>query len=119
MREAVESEGGLRFLEKILRYVSNTADSITRDELKNLVKESFSHEKGGLVMTIAEKMRKEGYRQGILEAIEMGLSIKFGDESLKMMSLIRRIRKSEKLDAIKNTVRHAKDLSELRAILES
>jgi len=49
----------------------------------------------------------------------MGLSIKFGDESLKMMSLIRRIRKSEKLDAIKNTVRHAKDLSELRAILES
>jgi hypothetical protein len=133
MREVVESRGGLRFLEKILRYLSSTANSVTRDELKNMVEESFSHEKGGLVMTIAETMRKEGYehgirkgvsqglrqglRQGILEAIEMGLSLRFGDESLKMMSVIRRIRNSEKLDAIKNTVRNAKDLSELRAIL--
>jgi len=29
MREIVESEGGLRFLEKILRYLFSSADTIT------------------------------------------------------------------------------------------
>ncbi|HAO23001.1 MAG TPA: hypothetical protein DCQ37_22650, partial [Desulfobacteraceae bacterium] len=148
MREITESEGGLRFLEKILRYLFNTADGITPDELKNMVKESLSQEKGGIIMTIAEILRKEGYEQGIaladkryeqgiqqgvqqgvqqgiqqgirnglVEAIELGLSLRFGDEGLKIIPLILHIQDCERLRAIKNAIRIAENLSEVRAII--
>jgi hypothetical protein len=137
MREIIESEGGLRFLEKILRYLSNTADGITPDELKNMVKESFSQEKEGAFMTIAEILRKEGFEQGIqegsrqgtqqalqqgireglTEAIELGLSIKFGYEGLGIMPLIQLIQDCERLRKIKNAIKTVKDLSELKTIL--
>jgi hypothetical protein len=60
MHDVTESEGGLRFLEKILRYLFSAADSITADDLKRMLDESFSSEQGGIVMTLAEKLRKEG-----------------------------------------------------------
>jgi predicted transposase/invertase (TIGR01784 family) len=148
MREITESEGGLRFLEKILRYLFNTADGITPDELKNMVEESLSQEKGGIFMTIAEILRKEGYEQGIaladkryeqgiqqgvqqgvqqgiqqgirnglVEAIELGLSLKFGDEGLKIIPLVLHIQDCERLRGIKNAIRTAENLSEVRAII--
>jgi flagellar biosynthesis/type III secretory pathway protein FliH len=137
MREIIESEGGLRFLEKILRYLSNTADGITPDELKNIVKESFSQEKEGAFMTIAEILRKEGFelgiqqgvqqglqqgvqqgiREGLTEAIELGLSLKFGDKGLEIMPLIQIIQDCERLRKIKNAIKTVKDLSELKTII--
>ncbi len=137
MREIIESEGGLRFLEKILRYLSNTAGGITPDELTNMVKESFSQEKEGGFMTIAEILRKEGFelgiqqgiqqgvqqgvqqgiREGLAEAIELGLSLKFGYEGLGIMPLIQLIQDCERLRKIKNAIKTVKDLSELKTIL--
>ncbi len=137
MREIIESEGGLRFLEKILRYLSNTAGGITPDKLKNMVKESFSQEKEGTFMTIAEILRKEGFelgiqqgvqqglqqgvqqgiREGLTEAIELGLSLKFGYEGLGIMPLIQLIQDCERLRKIKNAIKTVKDLSELKTIL--
>ncbi|HAO22236.1 MAG TPA: hypothetical protein DCQ37_18280 [Desulfobacteraceae bacterium] len=133
MREITESEGGLRFLEKILRYLFNTADRITPAELKNMVEESLLQERGGIFMTIAEILRKEGFdkgiqqgvqqgvqygiRNGLVEAIELGLSLKFGDEGLKIIPLILDIHDCERLRSIKNAIRTAENLSELRAII--
>jgi len=145
MREIIESEGGLRFLEKILRYLSNAAGGITPDELKNMVKESFSQEKEGTFMTIAEILRKEGFeqglqegirrgtqqalqqgiqqalqqgiREGLTEAIELGLSLKFGYEGLGIMPLIQLIQDCERLRNIKNAIKTAETLSELKTIL--
>jgi len=150
MREVIESEGGLRFFEKILRYLSNTAEGITPNEIKRMVEESLSQEKGGLVMTIAEMMRKEGFEQGIQqgirqgvqqgiqqgvqqgiqqgvqqgiqqgvqqsirETIEFGLSLRFGDEGLAIIPLIRHIQDYERLRAIRDAVKTVKDLSELK-----
>ncbi len=123
MREITESEGGLRFLEKILRYLSNAADGITPNELKSIVEESLSQKKGELFMTIADILRKEGYekgiQQGFLEAIELGLSLKFGDESLKIMSLVQKIREIEKLKSLKNAIRTARDISDITIMIEN
>ena len=94
-------------------------------------------------MTLAEKLISEGYekgirhgveqgirqgveqgvwqgiREGLLEAIELGLSLKFGDGSLTMMSQIRHIQDSERLRSIKNMIRAAEDISELRAAIDN
>ncbi len=149
MREVIESEGGLRFFEKILRYLSNTAEGITPNEIKRMVEESLSQEKGGMVMTIAEMMRKEGFEQGIRqgvqqgvqqgiqqgiqqgvqqgiqqgiqqsirETIEFGLGLRFGDEGLAIMPLIRHIQDNERLRVIRDAVKTVKDLSELKDII--
>jgi predicted transposase/invertase (TIGR01784 family) len=149
MREVTEAENGLRFLEKILRYLFNTADDITPDELKRMVEESLSQEKGDFTMTIAERLRQEGFEQGIrqgvqqgirqgvqqgiqqgvqqgiqqgirdglIEGIELALSLKFGDDGVKMMPLIQHIQDCERLRAVKNAIRIAKDISELKAVI--
>jgi predicted transposase/invertase (TIGR01784 family) len=173
MQEITESEGGLRFLEKILRYLFSATDQITPDDLKDMVKESFSQEKEGVFMTIAEILRKEGYEQGIqqamtiaeklrkegfeqgirqaeklrkegfeqgiqqgvqqgiqqgieqgirdglTEAIELGLGLKFGDKGISLMPLIRLIHDCERLRAIKNVIKTAKNLSDVKTIIEN
>lgn len=80
-------------------------------------------------MTIAEMMRKEGFEQGLqqgiqqgirnglVEAIELGLSLKFGDEAMNIMPLIQHIQDCERLRGIKNMIKTAKDLSELKALI--
>ncbi len=110
---------------------------MTTDELKNMVKESFSQEKEGTFMTIAEILRKEGFelgieqgvrqglqqgiqqgiREGLTEAIELGLSLKFGYEGLGIMPLIQLIQDCERLRKIKNAIKTAETLSELKTIL--
>jgi hypothetical protein len=94
-----------------------------------MVEESLSQEKGGLVMTIAEMMRKEGFEQGIRqgiqqgiqqsirETIEFGLGLRFGDEGLAIMPLIRHIQDNERLRVIRDAVKTVKDLSELKGII--
>jgi len=164
MREITESEGGLRFLEKILRYLFSAADRITPDEFRSIVRESFSQKKGDFIMTLAERLRQEGFEQGIaladkryeqgiqqgiqqgvqqgvqqgiqqgvqqgvqqgiqqgirnglIEAIELGLSLRFGDEGLKTVPLILHIQDCERLRSIKNAIRTAEDLSELKSVI--
>lgn len=60
--------------------------------------------------------REEGIRQGICEAIELGLSLRFGDEGLEMMPMILHIQDCDRLRAIKTAIRTAKDISEFKAI---
>jgi predicted transposase/invertase (TIGR01784 family) len=142
MREVVESEGGLRFLEKILRYLCSAAEEITPDRLKDMVRESISREKGEFVMTIAEVLRKEGFdrgiqegiqrgiqeglqqgmqqglRQGICEAVEALLSLRFGDEGVRtVMPMISHIQDCDRLRTVKNAIKTVKDISELKAII--
>ncbi len=143
MREITESEGGLRFLEKILRYIFSAADGFTTDGLKRMVEESVSADKGGAVMTLEEKLINEGYekgirqgveqgirqgveqgiyqgiREGLLEAVELGLGLKFGEESLTMMSQIRNITDTERLRGIKLMIKTAKNISELKAAVDN
>jgi len=56
-------------------------------------------------------------REGIQEAIELGLSLKFGEEGSAMMPLIMHIQDCDRLRDIKNAIMTAKDISEIKVII--
>ena len=62
--------------------------------------------------------RQQGILEGALEAIEMGLSVKFGAKGLRLLPEIRRIRDIERLNMIKQIIRVTDDLAEVEASLE-
>ena len=62
--------------------------------------------------------RKQGMLEGTLEAIEMGLSIKFGAGGLRLLPVIRRIKDIERLDMIKKIIKATDDLAEVEASLK-
>lgn len=61
---------------------------------------------------------KRGVQEGLLEAIEMGLSIKFGEKGLRLLPAIRQIEDVERLKMIKNIVKSTDNLSEIEASLD-
>jgi flagellar biosynthesis/type III secretory pathway protein FliH len=61
--------------------------------------------------------RQEGIVNGLLEGIELAIEVKFGTQGLTLLPLIQRIETPEKLKAVKEGVRMAKDLSELKALI--
>jgi len=61
--------------------------------------------------------REEGKREGLLEAIEMGLSLKFGAEGEQLLPAIRLTENSERLEKIKNAVRTAENPAVVKALL--
>ncbi len=82
--------------------------------------EDITIQKKEVFMTVAEQLRREGFekgvqfgmRNGVLNAIEMGLKIRFGADGLKLMPRIRKIQNIERLRAIQAALYTVKDLSE-------
>ena len=79
-------------------------------------------------MTLAEQLRKEGwttginqgYERGLIEAIELGVSLKFGEsDALKIMPLVREIHDVNRLQTIKDALKQIRQLKELNAIIEA
>ena len=91
-------------------------------------------------MTLAEQLRREGwtnglnqginqginqglnqgYERGLIEAIELGVSLKFGDENaLKIMPVIRTIHDVSRLQALKDALKQIRQLQELNAMIEA
>jgi len=60
-----------------------------------------------------QKGRKDWWK-----LLRWGLSLRFGDDSLSMMPEIQKIHDSKHLKAIKDAIRTAKDVSELKSIIE-
>ena len=54
-------------------------DDITVDGMQTIVSNPLPEDKGDLIMSLADKIRKEGLEQGLLEGVELAVSIKFGD----------------------------------------
>lgn len=135
--ELKQSDNGFRFLEAIFRYMYSTIN-MPPDEIMEIAMQSMASDKGGLIMTAAEKLRKEGFEQGIqqgvqqgvqqgiqqgiqqglLEAIDLGLLLRFEDQSQTLMKIISQIDDVDKLRAIKNALKSVKDVSELRSMIE-
>ncbi|MCP4133491.1 MAG: Rpn family recombination-promoting nuclease/putative transposase [bacterium] len=131
LRDILDSEGGLRCFEAILRYVFSTVEDITAEKLRTVTEKSLSHKKGEFVMTLAEKLKNEGiqigkeqgyklgHQEGLCGAIELGLSIRFGDQSLKLMPYIWQIQDTDRLKSIMDAVKTAEDVSDIKAIIEN
>jgi predicted transposase YdaD len=59
-----------------------------------------------------------GEREGITSAIELGLELKFGAEGLQLMESVYKIADLEKLKAIRNAIKNAQTLDELRQLIQ-
>ena len=69
-------------------------------------------------MTTIERWKNEGYYKGLLEAIDLGLSIRFESHRDTLMSLVKKTQDIEKLKKIKETIRTANSVSELNLLIE-
>ena len=82
-------------------------------------------------MTLAQQIKNEGIRegiregrqyglrQGLLEGIELAISIRFGARGMKLMPAIQKIEDPTQLEAIKETLKVTRKLSELGKVLKS
>ncbi|MEO5358259.1 MAG: hypothetical protein H7844_13325 [Nitrospirae bacterium YQR-1] len=61
----------------------------------------------------------EGKQEGLLEAIELGLELKFSIAGLELMNMVRAISTIDKLEEFKNLIRKAGSLDELKEFLGS
>ncbi len=69
-------------------------------------------------VTSVERMaREEGRRDGLIDAIEMGLSIKFGDSGLRFLPTIRSFEDIDRLVKVKEAIKATDNLSEIEVML--
>ncbi len=68
-------------------------------------------------MKLIEEGKKEGRVEGLKEAIEMGLELKYGVDGIKLFGRINKISSVEKLEAVKEAVKIAKDIDEIEKLL--
>lgn len=103
-----------------LLYIFHATDKVDMADLHHIVEQELPAY-GGEVMTLAEQLEQKGFEQGIqqgmLETIEVSLRLKFGEEGLKFMSMIRLIHDVEQLQSIKNLILDAQELSEVKSAL--
>ena len=121
LRELVEKKTGMQYIETVLRYIFHTVEGMGVDDLKPIVEENLSEEKGRWIMTLAEKVRNEGIEQGIqqglLEGITALIEIKFGESGLKLLPELQKIRNADRLREIKDAIRVVLDVREVEKML--
>lgn len=61
---------------------------------------------------------EKGVRQGLLEAIELGLELKFGTDALALMEEISQVDDIEQLRVIKDGIKTVASVEELREIYQ-
>jgi predicted transposase YdaD len=68
--------------------------------------------------TIADKWLQQGWREGILEGIELVLDIKFGSDGLRLWPEIRQIEDAKRLRAVQRALKTARTPEELRRVYQ-
>ncbi len=69
-------------------------------------------------MTLAEKLRNEGKLEGLRGTIEIGITLKFSGDIDAVMFEVNNIDDLEILAKIRDTIKIAKDISEILAMLK-
>jgi len=128
----MEKETGLQWLEVVIRYLASVLDEdvLSLKQIKEIAEQAISKETGEYVMTLAEKLRKEGEKKGKLEglvegkleglkeAIELGVTLKFPGDIDTVMD---RVNKTDDLDLlvkIKEAIKTASHISEILALIK-
>ena len=133
LRTLMEKETGLQYLETVIRYLASVLDEedLSLQQIKEMAEQAISKETGGYIMTLAEKLRKEGEERGLVEgekrgekkgklegfreAIELGITLKFPGDIDAVMAKVDKIDDVETLVKITKAIKTAKDSSEILA----
>jgi len=116
-------ERAIEWLEIFLRYLISAGSKLNKQDLKEVVTTAFPE--GDVTMsTIAQQLIDEGFqkgiqqgiRQGVLDAIELGLELKFGEKGLRELPEIRKIENIDMLHAIRQAIKKVRTIDELRRI---
>jgi predicted transposase/invertase (TIGR01784 family) len=137
LKTLMTKETGLQYLEAVIRYLASVLeeDEMSLEKLQEIATKAISTETGRYIMTLAEKLRKEGEIKGeikgeirgeikgeikgLKEAIELGMTLKFPEDVNQVMADIRRIHDVETLLKIKEAIITAKKGSEILALAKS
>ena len=65
-----------------------------------------------------ERGMEQGIQIGLLEGIELGIGLRFGANGLKLMAAVRQIREVDRLKAVKEAVKNARDLEAFEAAVK-
>ena len=131
LRALMEKETGLQYLETMIRYLASVLDEedLSLQQIKEMAEQAISKETGGYIMTLAEKLRKEGEKRGLIEgekkgklegfreAIELGITLKFPEDIDAVMAKVNKIDDLETLVKITKAIKSAKDSSEIMCLV--
>ena len=70
-------------------------------------------------MPYVTSIERRAIRRGLLEGIELGLELKFGNEGLEVMPEVSRIEDIEILKSIRDSIKRITSLQELRLVYQS
>ena len=132
LRTLMDKETGLQWLEVVIRYLASVLDEdeLSMREIKEMAEKAISKETGGYVMTLAEKLRKEGEARGeeigekrgevkgLRNAIELGMTLKFPGDIEVVMDRVNQINDIAALVEITETIKTAQDSSEILTLLK-
>ena len=62
---------------------------------------------------------QQGRREGVLEAIELGLTVKFGTRGLRLLPEIRGLKELDRLEMVKEAIKATDDLKEIEELLKA
>jgi predicted transposase/invertase (TIGR01784 family) len=120
LRTLMEKDTGLQYLEEVVRYLASVLDEkdLSLKEMKEIAEQAVSKDTGGYIMTLAEKLRNEGKLEGLREAIELGITLKFPGDIDAVMARVNVLDDLETLTAVKEAIKTAKDGAEILALLK-
>jgi len=100
-------------------------DDISAEAIREVAEQALSVKEGAYIMTLAERLRKEGEirgeirgklegkLEGLTDAIELGMILKFPDQVDQVMAEVKKIKDLDTLIKIKEAIKTAKDVSEI------
>ncbi|QTL99746.1 hypothetical protein GM661_18190 [Iocasia frigidifontis] len=106
----------MEYFETVIRYIMNAKEELSLNKLRKIAKK-VSLERSEDIMTIAEKLRKEGKLEGIIEGIEIAIELKYGKEALILMDDIRKIKDLSRIKGIKELIREKNNFDEFREVI--
>ena len=119
LRQLLNQDTGLRYLETVLRYLLNTLEEADLHEIKEIANTTLSPDQEEIIMTIAEKLRQEGYQQGT----EQGSRQKAREDILEVLqakfddvhpALSKKVHNINELDLLKSLLQTAARCSSLK-----
>ncbi|MDQ7031609.1 MAG: hypothetical protein Q9M37_02685, partial [Desulfonauticus sp.] len=102
--------GGLISEEVPLQLIQRRKDLMIESATYEIIKQEGIKE--GIQQGI-----QQGMCQGMLKAIELGLKLKFGVEGLRIYPEIKKIKDIDVLEAISEAIEAAKDVDEIKKLL--